>query len=179
MGREAYLFFLTNVALLPYTPEQLLEAGRQEWARAVASQNYEEHRNQAVAPLPLFKTQADQIAQQKKDETSIRQYLEQKQLLTVPSWVQHYQFRPMPSYLAPLADLTESDDFTSASRLQDASTRYIDPPAPSLGYFSLSMAKDPRPEIVHEGIPGHYLQLALSWAHPDRCAPPLLRLRGQ
>ena len=167
VGRDAYLFFLTNVALLPYTPEQLLETGRQEWARAVASQNYEEHRNQGAAPLPLFKTQVDEMAQQKKDEISIREYLEQKQLLTVPSWVQHYQFRPMPSYLAPLADLTESDDFTSTSRLQDASTRYIDPPAPSLGYFSLSMAKDPRPEIVHEGIPGHYLQLALSWAHPD------------
>jgi hypothetical protein len=29
------------------------------------------------------------------------------------------------------------------------------------------MAKDPRPLIVHEGVPGHYLQLALCWAQPD------------
>ena len=28
-------------------------------------------------------------------------------------------------------------------------------------------AKDPRTGIVHEGVPGHYFQLALSWAHPD------------
>ncbi len=29
------------------------------------------------------------------------------------------------------------------------------------------MAKDPRGIIVHEGVPGHYFQLALSWANPD------------
>lgn len=29
------------------------------------------------------------------------------------------------------------------------------------------MAKDPRPLIVHEGVPGHYFQLALGWASPD------------
>jgi len=31
----------------------------------------------------------------------------------------------------------------------------------------LTSAKDPRCEIVHEGVPGHYFQLALSWRHPD------------
>jgi uncharacterized protein (DUF885 family) len=29
------------------------------------------------------------------------------------------------------------------------------------------MVKDPRCITVHEGVPGHYFQLALSWAHPD------------
>jgi uncharacterized protein (DUF885 family) len=45
--------------------------------------------------------------------------------------------------------------------------RYIDPPSADLGYFALADAKDPRTGIVHEGVPGHYFQLALSWAHPD------------
>ena len=29
------------------------------------------------------------------------------------------------------------------------------------------MAKDPRPIIVHEGVPGHYSQLWLSWSHEN------------
>ena len=29
------------------------------------------------------------------------------------------------------------------------------------------MATDPRAILVHEGIPGHYFQMSLSWAHPD------------
>src|SRR5437016_6965671 len=29
------------------------------------------------------------------------------------------------------------------------------------------MAKDPRGIIVHEGVPGHYFQMSLSWANQD------------
>ncbi|RKY94564.1 MAG: DUF885 domain-containing protein, partial [Ignavibacteriae bacterium] len=37
-----------------------------------------------------------------------------------------------------------------------------------MGFFTLATAKDTRPLILHEGVPGHYLQLVLSWANPDR-----------
>jgi uncharacterized protein (DUF885 family) len=166
-GRNAYVFFLKKVALLPHTPEQLLQIGRQEWARAVAFETYEEHRNQGMPQLALFKDQAEQIGQEEKDEQAVRRYLEAKDLLTVPSWVQHYRFLPRPAYLAPLAGIGEEDDFTGPSRLQENGTRYIAPPRPDLGYFALATAKDPRPEIVHEGVPGHYFQLVVSWANPD------------
>ena len=43
LGRDAYIFFLRNVAMLPYPPEQLLAAGRQEWDRAVAFEAFEIH----------------------------------------------------------------------------------------------------------------------------------------
>ena len=167
IGRESYLFFLKNVALVPYTPEQLLSMGKQEWGRTVSSQIYEEHRNQGTPKLQLFKNQNEEIAHQKQDELSIRRYLKDKDLLTIPAWVKHYEFSAPPPYLSPVSDVNEADDFTSANRLQQNSTRYIDPPSPVLGYFALSMAQDPRAITVHEGIPGHYFQLALSWMHPD------------
>jgi uncharacterized protein (DUF885 family) len=167
VGREAYVFFLKNVALLPFTPDQLLAMGRQEWARSVASQAYEEHRNLAVPEQALFKDQAQQMAREEKDELDIRRYLESKDILSIPTWVQHYRFLPMPAYLEPLAGLGEADDFTSPSRLKENSIRYINSPSPRLGYFDVASAKDTRGGIVHEGVPGHYFQLVLSWTNPD------------
>src|SRR5882724_1524010 len=109
----------------------------------------------------------EEIAHARQDEQSIRQYLHDKHILSVPSWMQHYTWQPMPAYLKPLEGLGEVDDFTGPSRLKENCVRYIDPPTLDLGYFALADAKDPRTGIVHEGVPGHYFQLALSWAHPD------------
>ena len=168
VGREAYVFFLKNVALLPFTPEQLLEIGRLEWARSVAWETYEQHRNGGLPPLPLLKDQQSQIAREERDEAAIRQFLEAKDLLTVPGWVGHYRFLPMPAYLAPFGGSAgEADDFTSPSRLKEDGTRYVDAPRPDAGYFFLTMLQDPRAITVHEGVPGHYFQLALAWANPD------------
>jgi uncharacterized protein (DUF885 family) len=167
VGREAYVFFLKNIAMMPFTPEQLLAMGQQEWARSVASQTYEEHRNSGDPPLALFKNESQQMAAEEKDEIAIRAYLESKNILTVPAWMQHYRQAPMPAYLVPLAGIGETDDFTGPTRLKENSTRYISAPGPNLGYFSLTTAKDPRPLIVHEGVPGHYFQLVLGWANPD------------
>jgi uncharacterized protein (DUF885 family) len=167
VGRDSYIFFLKNVALIPFTPEQLLSMGQQEWARSVSSQSYEAERNQGAPQLTAFKDEGQQIAAEEKDELAIRQYLKSKNLLTVPAWMQHYRYQPMPAYLSALDGPGEADDFTGPSRLKENSTRYVVAPAQERGYFASTMAKDPRPLIVHEGVPGHYFQLALDWANPD------------
>jgi hypothetical protein len=167
LGAPGYVFFLKNVALLPYSPEQLLEIGRQEWARAVAFQTYEERRNLGTAELPIPASLEAEIALERQDELAVRTYLMEKHILTVPSWVGHYTWRPMPPYLKPLEGVAEADDFTSPTRLDQNCIRYMNPPSAELGYFALADAKDPRTGIVHEGVPGHYFQLSLSWAQPD------------
>src|SRR6266576_232183 len=53
LGRDAYLFFLKNVALMPFAPEELLAMGRKEWNRAVAFEAYEQNRNKDVPPLKI------------------------------------------------------------------------------------------------------------------------------
>ena len=73
----------------------------------------------------------------------------------------------MPPYVAPFEDLSVTDDLTGPSRLKQDGVSYIRVPNPNLGFFYLSTAKDPRPIIVHEGVPGHYFQLCLSWNNPD------------
>jgi hypothetical protein len=167
VGRENYAFFLKHVALIPWTPEQLVAKGRQEWERAVAFEAYESNRNSSLPQLTLAKDQATQMAREKNQEQQIRDFLEQKNILTVPAWVQHYRNLPYPAYLAPLAAFGVADDLTSPSRLKDPATSYIKTPSPDRGYFDLSTARDPRGIIVHEGMPGHYLQKVMSWTNED------------
>ncbi len=166
LGRDAYLFFLRNVALLPYSPEELLAMGRQEWNRAVAFEAYEKNRNKDVPPLKVVENMETWMTETAAKESEIRRFLETRDILTVPDWLQHYTLRPTPPYLAALG-FTEQDDFTSPSRLAENCIRYTEPPSANLGYFWRATAMDPRPLTVHEGIPGHYFQLCLSWKHED------------
>ncbi len=166
LGREAYLFFLRNVALLPYSPEELLAMGRQEWNRAVAFEAYEKNRNKDVPPLKIVENTDKWMAEAAAKELEIRKFLETHDILTVPNWLQHYTLRPTPPYLAALG-FTEQDDFTSPARLNENCIRYVPEPSNKLGYFLRATAMDVRPLTVHEGIPGHYFQLCLSWKHED------------
>ena len=53
LGREAYSFFLHRVALLPYTPEQLLTMARQDFERVLSDEALERQRNLGVPELTL------------------------------------------------------------------------------------------------------------------------------
>ena len=166
LGRDPYIFFLKNVALYPYSPEEILAMGRQEWNRAVAFEAYEKNRNKDVPPLKIADKIDNWIADAAAKELQIREFLEKRDILSVPDWIQHYTLRSTPEYLRALG-FTETDDFTSPSRLKENCIRYVPEPSPNLGYFWRATAMDPRPIIVHEGIPGHYFQLCLSWKHED------------
>jgi len=167
VGREAYEFFLKNVALIPYTPEQLLEMSNQEWARTVAFETYEEVRDHDAPQLKIAPDTQTWIDKMGKDELGIRSFLEARGILTVPNDIAHYTFRPMPAYLRAVSGNGETDDFTGPSRLKEDCVRYVEPPSENLGFFWLATAQDPRPIIVHEGVPGHYFQLSISWRNPD------------
>ena len=166
LGRDAYIWYLRNVALMEFTPEELLAMGRQEWNRAVAFEAYEKNRNKDVPPLKIATDINAWIKDAAEKELQIRKFLEERGILTVPKWVQHYTLRPTPEYLHAL-EFTEHDDFTSPSGLNKNCIRYVPEPSEKLGYFWRATAMDPRPITVHEGIPGHYFQLCLSWKNED------------
>lgn len=166
LGRDAYVWFLRNVALMPFSPEELLAMGNQEWNRAVAFESYEKNRNKDVPPLKLVDNIDSWIKNAAQSEQQVRAFLDQRGILTVPDWTQHYTLRATPEYLRAVG-FSENDDFTSPSRLSENCVRYVPEPSDKLGYFWRATAMDPRPIIVHEGIPGHYFQLCLSWKHED------------
>src|SRR5438874_2372186 len=166
LGRDAYVWFLRNVALMPFSPEELLAMGKQEWNRAVAFEAYEKNRNKDVPPLKIADNIDNWIRDAAAKELSIRKFLVERGTLSVPDWVQHYTLRPTPEYLRVLG-FTETDYFTGPLRLKENCIRYVPEPSGKLGYVGRLTALVPRPITVHEGIPGHYFQLCLSWKHED------------
>jgi len=167
VGRDAYLFFLKNVAMVPFVPEQLLEISRQEWARTVAFETYEEVRDRNAPQLKLAPDTGSWIRKAASDERAIREFLNARGILSLPQGIPHYTLRPMPEYLWAVSRFGETDDFTGPSRLKDDSVRYVEPPSAKMGFFWRATAEDPRPITVHEGVPGHYFQLSMSWRNPD------------
>jgi hypothetical protein len=167
IGRENYTWFLQNVALIPYTPEELVAGAEQEFRRAVTFEVLEVTRNRSVPPLIMAPSVEELIIRNGTSEAMVRKFLKQKGVLTLPAWLQHYVLRPVPPYLAAVGDFVETDDFTSPSRLDQDGIRYVMPPSPTAGYFWVADAKDPRIQVVHEGTVGHYGQLCASWKNPD------------
>lgn len=167
VGEESYRFFLSEVALYPFSAEELLVMGRQEWARSVLFEELERNRNAGVAELPIGSSIDAVTAQLNADELGIRRFLRERGLLTVPDWAGHYNAQPFPAYLAPIGWMGRTFDLTSQGRVGQNATVYLPDPSPDLGYFNLSITRDPRPIIVHEGVPGHFFQLTLGWKHPN------------
>jgi len=167
VGREAYVFFLKNVALSPFTPEQLLDVSRVEWARSVAAEQIEHQRNIEVPDLKIFSSLDEQLERTTQNEIAVRRFLVRQGILTLPDNFPHYTAQPVPAYLAGLGDFSELDDFTGPSRLNQNAVRWTPKPSADPGYFEAATQRDPRPLIVHEGVPGHYLQLWLAWHNPD------------
>jgi len=167
VGEESYRFFLNEVALYPYSPEELLVMGRQEWARSVLFEELERNRNAGIPELPIGRSIEAVTARLDAEELDVRRFLRDRGILTVPDWAGHYNAQPFPAYLAPIGWMGRTFDLTSKGRVGQDATVYLPDPSPDLGYFNLSITRDPKPIIVHEGVPGHFFQLTLGWKHPN------------
>ena len=167
LGTKAYEFFLQRVALMPYTPEQLLTMARQDFDRVLAMEAYERQRDLGAPELTLPASSAEEIARMAKADASIRRYLVAHEILTVPNDMPHWTMRLAPDYVAAFDGFGELDDFTGPSRLHQDGTRWLLPPSGELPYFNKAYAQDPRTTGVHEGVPGHFFQLSLAWRNPD------------
>ena len=165
VGAEGFRFFLANVALLPYTPEQMVAMARQEADRASLFERLERIRNSPLPELLLPATAAEQIAREWQQDDEVRDFYHERELLSLPDSVRHYRTRPLPGYVKPLKFLGVTNDLTGPSRLAEDAINYVPEPDPEMGFFYRANAVDPRAGIMHEGC--HYQQLALAWAHEN------------
>jgi len=166
-GEARYRWFLRNVSFVAEDPRELLAASAREWERAVAAEAVERARAAGLPPLPYFETAEAQAAATAEGDRAIRTLLAERRILTVPAGTGRFTVRPLPAHLEALGAFGALVDFGGPSRPGADAVRWIPPPSPRLGYFSRVNARDPRPVTVHEGVPGHAFQLAVSWSHPD------------
>jgi uncharacterized protein (DUF885 family) len=167
LGAQAYGFFLHQVALLPYTPDQLLTIARQDFDRVLAMESYEHQRNLGAAELKIAATLEVEIARMARDDAAIRAYLTKHEILTVPPDLPHWGMRAAPDYIAAMDGFGELDDFTGPWRLHQDGVRWVLPLSNDLPYFDKAYALDTRTTGVHEGVPGHFFQLSLAWRNSD------------
>jgi Bacterial protein of unknown function (DUF885) len=166
IGRDVLQWFLTEVALLPLTPEEILASGRVELDRAIALELLEMNRNRdSAAPEPVrSRDPAEQSAAEQVAELAVRQFYVERRILGQPDTLGHYLNLPLPDYLAPLRWLGVTDDLTGPERVAEDGVSYVPSFSGEVPYFYAANARDPRAGIVHEGA--HYQQLAMSWRHP-------------
>lgn len=158
LGPGALRFLLHEVALLPYSAEQILDLARHEGNRAAATEAA--LRARAGRRPPLCASAAEQRARQRHDLDAVRRFRVRHGLLSPVADPRDYRFEPLPGHLRPLTWLGVLDDLSSPA----AAVRYIPEPAADLPYFQLADALDPRLGICHEGV--HAEQFALSAGHP-------------
>jgi len=165
VGRDAFVWYLRNVALVADEPEELLVAARQEWQRALVWEQIAIQRA-STSPLSAIPSTADeQVAHEAQCEQEVRDFYQDANLLTQPSSLRHYLNAALPDYVAPMGFLGVTNDLTDDDRLDVDGVSYVPAPNPELPYFYAANARDPRAGIIHEGA--HYQQLALAKAHID------------
>ncbi|MEO7545043.1 MAG: DUF885 family protein [Terrimesophilobacter sp.] len=165
VGRDKFIWYLRNVALIAAEPEDMVRAARQDYQRAVVSETLVTNRYRNLAPDKLSANVAEQVTRQALQEQQVRDFYEAENLLTQPNSLRHYLIGALPEYVKPLRWLGVTDDLTSEQRLDMDGISYAPDPTPTLPYFYAANARDPRLGIVHEGA--HYQQLALSGAHEN------------
>lgn len=164
-GREAFGWFLRNVALLPHSPETLVAAAYRELDRAAAWEEVTANRNLLREGPVRAASAALQVETQIRNEREVRDFCERHNLLSAPTSGGRYLTAVMPPYVEKLRWLGVFNDLTSDLRLDEDGVSYTISPEGELQYFAYANAHDPRLGIVHEGA--HYRQLTASWGHPN------------
>lgn len=165
VGRDAFVWFLRNVALMAEEPEELVAGSRREYCRALVWEQVSAHRAASIPLPPLPSTAEEQCANEERDEQSIRDFYVNNGLLSQPDYLGHYLNAPIPDYLSPMGFLAVTNDLTDEYRLDQNGVSYVPDPGLELGYFHAANARDPRAGIIHEGV--HYQQLALGYRHDN------------
>ena len=126
VGAEHYDWYLKNAKLLPYTSDDLIALGDQEWDRLFSFYALARHRNRNRAELTPATSAKDYQKRIEKTDRNIRKFLEREEIITIPD------------YVGVLA--------TNAP--------FIERPG-GLNFWEAVQFRDPHPDHLHAVIPGH------------------------
>jgi uncharacterized protein (DUF885 family) len=178
LGREKYTGLLECTELVRFSPEQLLEIGMRELRKKqeVFAQTAHEI-DPAQEPIIVFQqiqrdhpTEQSLIPDTARDLEKIRQFLVDRQILTLPSTVRA-QVKEMPQYLRAtgFASMDTPGPFEATAT---EAYYYVTPPEAdwparqkeewltAFNYYTTEIVS------IHEAYPGHYVQFLCLKASP-------------
>jgi uncharacterized protein (DUF885 family) len=166
MGREKYDWMLRHVYLLPLDAVQVAMLGEAELARYRGLESLLPDPRMAN-PDPLRapsipKDQAAFLAAYESRQAEMIRFLEDNQIVTLPSGLGPFSIRQLPEAFKP----TSPGGFMNAPGLYDKDAGGFffiptyDPKSPN--FYIRAAIEDPRPILGHEGIPGHFLQISIA-----------------
>ena len=166
IGRELYDWILQRIWLLPYDAEDILRFGEQEYARYLSFTEFEEARNRGLPRPQPAPTTALYAARTAADEQAIREFLEDKKVLTIPQYIGSYRRELMPEYVQAFSLWAGLSGYSTPDNGAVTYSAPEDHPYAQT-YWESIMRVDPSTNIFHDGIPGHHFQGIVSSRHPS------------
>jgi len=171
MGEANYDYLLKHGYLLPLDAEQVAMLGQAELARYRGLESLLPDPSLADPnPARAKSIPADQqafLAAYQSRETEMIRFLQDRKLITLPSYLGQFLIRQLPEAFKP----TSPGGFMNAPGVydRDSSGFYFIPTynPTSQNFYIRAAIEDPRPILGHEGIPGHFLQISIANHLPD------------
>ena len=183
IGEANYAWRLKHALLLPWTPDELLALAQAELARVDAELA---ELTPQVEPLPEI-TEAQRAEAATLDQAGVlrlydglveenRAKLVASGVLTVPDAMGPIRARPTPDALIPLTgdggSMNQAPTF-GGSNVGWWNVEHMRPDSPiedreqTVFTFRNATVSGIGPYAVHEGVPGHHLQLSIARLNPD------------
>ncbi|MBV8726756.1 MAG: DUF885 domain-containing protein [Candidatus Eremiobacteraeota bacterium] len=183
MGRAAYNKMLRDELLLPYDAAGIERIGQATLDKAIADQNaiLAEAKAKGIdltnaaqaatvgggatpatkdAQFAFFQTQLD----------TLQNFIHQKNILTIPSYMGRMKIETTPAFLQPVLPGPSMNSPPLLSKERDG-VYFIPPPNPQMATNPKFFEDFDRDRVLmtsgHEGFPGHFLQLSIAKHNPD------------
>ena len=134
IGVEQYNWYLAHVEYEPFTAADVLTIGDQELQRSTTGLELERVRNRRLPPLEIATDEAEYTRRVKEADAYVRGFIAESHFLTIPANMQ-------------------DDAFNNNVPFQ------VRPSGPN--FWEQIEFRDPLPDKVHAGLPGHSFDLAL------------------
>lgn len=166
IGVDNYQYMLDHILLLPMSAHDVAHLGEVELARyrgleaLLPDPSMADPNPQRAKSIPADQ-QAFLAAYQSREQEMI-EFLKQKQLVTIPSYIGPFIIRQLPEAFKP----TSPGGFMNPPGIYDPDNSgfYFIPTynPQSRNFYIRAAIEDPRPLLGHEGIPGHFLQISIA-----------------
>jgi uncharacterized protein (DUF885 family) len=134
VGAKEYDWYLKNIHFAPYDTEDVLKAGERELERTTAALKLEQQRNRHLPPLLPADSAEEYKRRADEADKHVRKFIVEKKFLTIP------------------AHADKEFDNNVPWLVRDGGKR---------NFWEEVQYRDPLPDKVHAGIPGHRFDLFL------------------